>query len=85
MRRTLATIITDGEGIGRLIHDDATGELTCKTTSSETAVDYPNTKSWLRARRAISELYRCERAYHDCYVLCLRTISALRVARTEAK
>lgn len=85
MQRTIGTIVTSRHGIGQLIHDDITGELICRTITSDLTVDFPTNKSWRQARKFAERSWGNRLAYHDSWVLCLRPIQALRVMRTEAR
>ena len=85
MKRTLATISTP-RGIARIVHDSETMDLTAILPDGivESLSDYTPTASYMTARKQIVAWYSCRRAYHDTWVLCLRPLATLRIARTEA-
>jgi len=87
MRRTIGTILGDGDGdpIIRLIHDDETGEFVGRMPdgTEEGLSDWSESTDVRDAVEAASTWYGT-RAYHDCWVLCLRPEEPLANCTSEA-
>lgn len=83
MVRTIGTIETE-KGLASIKHDDKSGDLTCSVHNGTPEVmDWAKSKSWRKARAYVAGSYSNGRAYCDCWVLCLRPVSALALCRSE--